>query len=102
MTAPIGPGDMALCIRGDRLQSGLPGEEIVEGRVYLIADFDTSWDLEPCTDCGEDGDGLIVAGVPAENGSWCHCNFSPAGRGGMFNDLLTAKPVPADREGVDA
>lgn len=94
MTAPIGPGDWLLCVRAD----GAGGASISVGSMYQMRRWETIVN-EPCPFCGDDGPALELEEITVRNWGWCHCCFAPAGRGGMFNSLLTAKPI---RVGEDA
>jgi len=92
MTAPIGPGDWVICIDAKMRPINTVRPKVTEGRVYQVVEVGFCSTGEP---------GLLIDGAPpaAPNGFYRLDRFRPAGKGGMFNDLLTAKPV---RVGEDA
>lgn len=94
MTAPIGPGDWLICVDG---ADDSFGDSLALGSLYQISELDTS--SYACVRCGGSLGGVRVHTDRYFNGFWCLDRFRPAGRGGMFNSLLTAKPV---RVGEDA
>ena len=94
MEMDIGPGDWMECVKLDKADP----TAIVVGSMYQVSEIVPATEAHPCFDCGDDGDALTLAGKPSRD-LYCHCCFRRAGKGGMFNDLLTAKPV---RVGEDA
>lgn len=95
MTAPIGPGDKVICVNISEEPGRIwfPGEAPVIGAIYTVARVGASpsgiatvW-LEEIERAAE-----VCAQLGFAAGYYLH-RFRPAGRGGMFNDLLTAKPV---------
>ena len=82
------------CIKLDK--SG--PDPIAVGAMCRVSEIVPANEAYPCSDCGDDGDALALVGRPWSE-LYCHCFFRKAGKGQMFNDLLTAKPV---RVGEDA
>ncbi len=96
----IGKGDWLICVAvGGPMPIGR--EPLRVGSLYQVAH---AWDDPSFHGCDLDvncnAPCLLLENLPrADDGAFCGCCFRPAGKGGMFNDLLTAKPV---RVGEDA
>lgn len=92
MTAPIGPGDwlISLVNQGPLRKDGIY-------QIWRLRDHPNN---AGCGYCGRCKTGVdLTVDDPDAWGVWCLSAFRPAGRGGMFDSLLTAKPV---RVGEDA
>ena len=97
MTAPIGPGDWLQCV--DVRPTDRWGDpRLTLGGMYCVAEIRP--EAGKCTLCGR-CDSVRLVNIETRRGStgFKLCRFRPAGHDGMFNSLLTAKPV---RVGEDA
>lgn len=92
MSAAIGPGDWLICV--DATPCKLTGYELSAGRLYQVREVVGGWDID-----GLWTEGVLLEGVflgvnraGLEYG-WLLWRFVPAGRDGMFNELLTVDPI---------
>jgi hypothetical protein len=97
MEMDIGKGDWLICVNDTPCFH--TGDRLTLHRVYQVREVFDGVDGEgPAR--GVRLEGQIRAIAPCgEEWGWNINYFRPAGKGGMFNDLLTAKPV---RVGEDA
>ncbi|MDP3869153.1 hypothetical protein [Phenylobacterium sp.] len=84
----VGKGDWLICVEGHT--DGL-GDAVVSGSLYQITHLNTRPGV--CARCGGKEAGVRVHTDKDPRGFWCLTRFRPAGKGGMFNDLLKAEPV---------
>lgn len=87
----IGPGDFVECVREDPdvPVSAVPGQ-VYQVREVKRATLDGSWWM--CSICGNlsKDDVLDLVGFKVDpHSAFCLCCFKPAGRRGMFDQLLT-------------
>lgn len=87
---------MVLCVNNDRHPTimGNPPHTLNVGAIYCVTRVDEDREAGPLA---------WLQGVrESTHGGYCLWRFVPAGKRGDFAHHLLAKPVPADRVGVEA
>lgn len=90
MSAPIGPGDWVICVDASTRNSNGP-TNLTVGGIYRV-----EWVGVVPSKYRDAGLPIVrLQGVPKNGGAegFYLDRFRPAGRGGMFDELLKADPV---------